>query len=82
MIVIYTNDTIVVGKDKATVEKVILDIATKFTIMSSDKIADFLGVNISLDNKMNMVTLSQPHLIGSIINEDTSYSGIKYCCTS
>jgi hypothetical protein len=70
MIVIYTDDTIVAGKDKETVEKVITDIATKFTITSSDKNADFLGVNISFDNEKRTVTFSaQPHLIRSIIKD-------------
>jgi Reverse transcriptase (RNA-dependent DNA polymerase) len=69
IIVIYTDDTIVAGQDKGTVEKVIKEIGSKFTITSSDVVADFLGVNITFSQDRRKITFSQPQLIRSIINE-------------
>jgi Reverse transcriptase (RNA-dependent DNA polymerase) len=69
ILVIYTDDTIVAGKDCESAAKVINEISTKFTITSNDKISHFLGVNISFATDNNQITFSQPQLIKTIIND-------------
>jgi Reverse transcriptase (RNA-dependent DNA polymerase) len=66
IIVIYTNDTIVTGPDAKEVDQAILLIKSHFNITCSDKVEDFLGVNIAYQDEGSF-TLSQPHLIKSII---------------
>jgi Reverse transcriptase (RNA-dependent DNA polymerase) len=68
IIVIYTDDTIVTGPDAKEVNQAIDLIKSKFDIVSSDKVEDFLGVNISYQDG-DKFTLSQPHLIKSIISD-------------
>jgi Reverse transcriptase (RNA-dependent DNA polymerase) len=67
-IVIYTDDTIVTGPDAKDVNHAIELIKTQFNITSREKVEDFLGVNISYQEG-NLFTLSQPHLIRSIISD-------------
>jgi hypothetical protein len=69
IIVIYTDDTIVAGKNRETVEHAIKEIGQKFPITSSDVVADFLGVNISFSEDKHKLTFSQPQLIRSIIKD-------------
>jgi Reverse transcriptase (RNA-dependent DNA polymerase) len=68
VMIIYTDDTIITGPIKSDVEESIELIASKFKITTSDKIEDFLGVNIArLDE--DTFKLSQPHLIKSILSD-------------
>jgi hypothetical protein len=56
----------VTGPEAKDVDQAIKLIRSRFNITSSDKVEDFLGVNISYQEG-NIFTLSQPHLIRSII---------------
>jgi Reverse transcriptase (RNA-dependent DNA polymerase) len=47
IIVIYTNDTIVMGPDANEVNQAIDLIKSRFNITTSNRVEDFLGVNIS-----------------------------------
>jgi Reverse transcriptase (RNA-dependent DNA polymerase) len=69
VLVIYTDDTIVTGPDEAKVKQVIKDIASKFTITSSEGVEDFLGVNTAINPQKGEIKFSQPQLIRSIIND-------------
>jgi Reverse transcriptase (RNA-dependent DNA polymerase) len=68
IIVIYTDDTIVIGPNAEDVNQAIELIKSRFNITSNDKVGDFLGVNISYQEG-DAFTLSQPHLIKSIISD-------------
>jgi Reverse transcriptase (RNA-dependent DNA polymerase)/GAG-pre-integrase domain len=67
VIIIYTDDTIVTGPSEKLIKKAILDIGSRFEITSKDAIEDFLGVKIVKDEVAGTITLSQPHLIDSIL---------------
>jgi Reverse transcriptase (RNA-dependent DNA polymerase)/GAG-pre-integrase domain len=69
MIIIYTDDTIVTGPDPIELDKVVKDIASAFEITSQPAVDDFLGVHVARDHDSGTITLTQPHLIKSIIDD-------------
>jgi Reverse transcriptase (RNA-dependent DNA polymerase) len=69
ILVIYTDDTLIVGPLLEEVEKAIMDIGTSFDITHSDKVEDFLGVNIIIDDDNNTINYTQPQLIKSILKD-------------
>jgi Reverse transcriptase (RNA-dependent DNA polymerase) len=69
IIVVYTDDTIVTGPVQEEVDKAIADIAGEFTITNEPNVSDFLGVKINRDNEKKQYTLTQPHLIQSILDD-------------
>lgn len=69
VLVIYTDDTIVTGKVDSEVDKAIADIGSIFDITSQSKVDDFLGVKVIRNESDGTVTLTQPHLIDSIIKD-------------
>jgi Reverse transcriptase (RNA-dependent DNA polymerase) len=69
IIVIYTDDTIVTGPITSETEKAVADIASQFEITSQPMVNDFLGVHIERDKVDKSVTLTQPHLIQSILKD-------------
>jgi Reverse transcriptase (RNA-dependent DNA polymerase) len=69
IIVVYTNDTIVVGPNPSEVDKAISDIAGEFQITNEPNVSDFLGVKIFRDVEQKQYTLTQPHLIQSILDD-------------
>jgi hypothetical protein len=67
MLIIYTDDTIITGPDPDKIKEIITDIGTIFDITSSERVSDFLGVNVSRNDADGTVTLTQPQLIRSMI---------------
>jgi Reverse transcriptase (RNA-dependent DNA polymerase) len=68
IIIIYTDDTILIGADELEVDKDIADIASIFKITHKDCVSDFLGVNV--DNQADGTTiLSQPMSIEKILKD-------------
>ena len=64
---LYTDDSIIVGPDKAEIDKAIKDIrAAKLNITVEGDIKDFLGVNIHKHDN-GEITFSQPHLIDKVL---------------
>jgi Reverse transcriptase (RNA-dependent DNA polymerase) len=68
IIVIYTDDTIVTGPNVQEVDQAIDLIRSRFSITTSEQVEDFLGVKISYQGDSTF-TLSQPHLIKSIVSD-------------
>jgi Reverse transcriptase (RNA-dependent DNA polymerase) len=69
IIIIYTDDTIVTGPNEANIDKAISDIGSIFEITHQPKVDDFLGVKVTRNETTNEVTLTQPHLIKSILDD-------------
>jgi Reverse transcriptase (RNA-dependent DNA polymerase) len=69
IIVVYTDDTIITGPDTLELDQVVKDIANEFDITSEPRMSDFLGVKIDRDDEAKSVTLTQPHLIRSILQD-------------
>jgi hypothetical protein len=63
--VLSTDDKSVTGPEIQIVEQAIKGISEKFTITVSDKLVDFLGVNINMESTEGEITFSQPQLIKS-----------------
>jgi hypothetical protein len=55
------------GPNKEEVDKTIADISTKFVSTHDPTVSDFLGVKIDRDVQARTYTLTQPHLINSIL---------------
>jgi Reverse transcriptase (RNA-dependent DNA polymerase) len=69
ILVIYTDDTIVTGPNIEEVEKAIKDIANEFVITTEPMVSDFLGVKVTRDVSTKSYSLTQPHLIQSILSD-------------
>jgi hypothetical protein len=69
ILVIYTDDTIVTGPCNEDVQTAVRDIGKKFNITSKPTVDDFLGVKITRDDKAGTLTMTQPHLIDSILED-------------
>lgn len=69
LIIIYTDDTIVTGPSSELSDAAIKDIGDMFAITSQPMVTDFLGVRIDKDEETNTITLTQPQLIQSILND-------------
>ncbi len=70
MYVLYTDDSLLAGPDKAEINKIIdkLQKKAKLSITVEGDLADFLGVGI--DRRLDgIIHLSQPHLINQILND-------------
>jgi Reverse transcriptase (RNA-dependent DNA polymerase) len=69
ILVIYTDDTIVTGPQDEEVQRAVIDIGNKFNITSKPAVDDFLGVKSVRDHKAGTVTMTQPQLIDSILED-------------
>jgi hypothetical protein len=69
IIIIYTDDTIITGPDEKVIDQLIQEIGTVFKITHSETVSDFLGVRIDRDETNGTVSMTQPLLIQSIIND-------------
>jgi Reverse transcriptase (RNA-dependent DNA polymerase) len=69
IIVVYTDDTIVTGPNSSEIDRAISDISKQFVITHDPMVSDFLGVKIERDIEAGTYTLTQPHLIQSIITD-------------
>jgi hypothetical protein len=67
--VIYTDDTIITGPLDSQVKKAVEDIGSKFNITSKSMINDFLGVKIDRNQPDRTITMTQPRLIDSILED-------------
>jgi Reverse transcriptase (RNA-dependent DNA polymerase) len=68
VIVVYTDDTIITGPNSTIINQIIAEIEQVVNITSKDQVDDFLGVNIEY-NTNGKITLSQPKLIQSILDD-------------
>jgi Reverse transcriptase (RNA-dependent DNA polymerase) len=68
MLIIYTDDTIITGNNDKEIDTAIADIASIFEITSKASVSKVLGVNIDR-HVNNTVTLSQPKLIQTILDD-------------
>jgi Reverse transcriptase (RNA-dependent DNA polymerase) len=69
IIAVYTDDTIVTVPNPTEVDKAISDIAGEFQITNEPAVSDFLGVKIHRNIEQRQYTLTQPHLIQSILSD-------------
>lgn len=69
ILVIYTDDTIVVGPKLMEIEAAIADIAKEFVITTAPSVSDFLGVKISKSENAKSYEMTQPQLIDSILQD-------------
>ena len=62
----YVDDCILAGSSKEDIDKCIQDMSTSFRLTDEGDLSDYLGIKIAqLDD--GRITLTQPHLIDSII---------------
>jgi Reverse transcriptase (RNA-dependent DNA polymerase) len=69
MFLVYVDDGILMDPDPEAVEKAMWDLASKFEIEDEGAIDDYLGVKIAKGKEAGSFTLTQPHLIHSILED-------------
>jgi hypothetical protein len=68
LILIYVDDSIIMGPMKTRVQEVIQQIATKFKIQEEGDMCEFLGIQVQ-KGKDGSLSLRQPQLIDSILKD-------------
>ncbi len=68
VVLIYIDDTILLGPMKQEVEDVINIVKSSFDTQDEGNVSDYLGVKIS-KNSDSMITLMQPQIIDSILQD-------------
>jgi Reverse transcriptase (RNA-dependent DNA polymerase) len=69
ILVIYTDGTIVTGPSDKNVQLAVQDIRNKFNITSKPAVDDFLGVKITRNHVTGTVSMTQPQLIDSMLED-------------
>ena len=72
---VYTDDGIFCGKDKAEIDMCMSELGRRFDITDEGDIDEYLGVKVTR-MKNGTIELTQPHLIDSIIS-DLGFKGKK-----
>jgi Reverse transcriptase (RNA-dependent DNA polymerase) len=84
MLVIYTDDTILLGASQDTLLATIMSLSNRFSLKDKGEVNDFLGIRIERDVANGRVTLTQPGLIQTIL-QDLNLTGtsekVKPCAT-
>lgn len=65
---VYTDDGILCGPDKADIDACLLELSQRFEITDEGDIDEYLGVKVTTLTS-GQITLTQPHLIDSIISD-------------
>ena len=65
---VYTDDGILCGPDKNDIDACLTELSQRFEITDEGDIDEYLGVKITTLTT-GQITLTQPHLIGSIISD-------------
>jgi len=66
---VYVDDGILLDPDPAAIEQVMVDLASRFDIEDEGQIDDYLGVKIEKGDEEGTYTLTQPHLINSVLED-------------
>jgi len=68
ILLIYTDDCILLDRNEAGINKAIKDLQSKFSVQDEGNLEDYLGVLIRRQDD-GSIHLSQPHLIDSILKD-------------
>ncbi len=68
VILIYVDDTILLGPTKADVDEIISMLQSSFNLQDEGSMSDYLGVKITT-NQDKTITLTQPQIINSILQD-------------
>ena len=68
VMLVYVDDTILLGPTREGIETVMQLLHSQFSIEDEGEISDYLGVKVT-KNQDGTITLSQPHLIQSILSD-------------
>ncbi len=68
VLLVYVDDSILMGPDNAELEHLLREMHKKFKIQEEGELCDYLGVEIKKEAD-GSITLTQPQLIDSILND-------------
>ena len=84
MLVIYTDNTILLGPSQDILLATIKSLSNQFSLKDKGEVNDFLGIRIERDVANGRVTLTQPGLIQTIL-QDLNLTGtsekVQPCAT-
>ena len=81
VLLVYVDDCILMGPSKDEINEIISDLQGELRMEDQGNLDDYLGVNIKRE-KDNSFTLSQPHLITSILKDlNLDQDNVKGCTT-
>ena len=66
---VFVDDGILYDKDPAKIDQAIADMQSIFTLEDQGEVDDYLGVKVEKNVENKSFTLSQPHLIDSILKD-------------
>jgi len=69
LLVIYTDDCLIFGPSAAHIQNVITSLQTTFLLEDEGEVKDFLGIRVTWDAQKGTITLIQPRLIDSVLQD-------------
>jgi hypothetical protein len=88
IMVVYTNDCLIFAKDDSTIDNLLTSLSDTYLLEDQGATNDYLGIRISKDASTKSITMTQPGLIESILQDlnltfdsktkDTPSLGILY----
>jgi hypothetical protein len=80
IMILYTDDTLIFAREDSTIDQLIKDLSSTFLMEDQGTVNDFLGIRISKDSSTRTITMTQPGLIESIIQDIgfSESSNLKY----
>ncbi len=67
--VVYTDDCLIFAKDDSTIDNLLTSLSQAYLLEDQGAVNDYLGIRISKDNSTQTITMTQPGLIESILQD-------------
>jgi hypothetical protein len=69
MLIIYTNDCLLFAKEDSTIDAVLTALKSTYDLEDQGNVQDYLSIRIQRDPITQTITMTQPGLIKSILND-------------
>ncbi len=69
IMVVYTDDCLIVAKDNSTIDELIMNLSETFHLEDQGTVHDYLGIRIQTDSSNKSISMTQTGLIESIISD-------------
>jgi hypothetical protein len=69
IMIFYTDDTLIFAREDSIIDEVVKNLSLSYNLEDQEAVSDFLGTRISTDSKTKTITMTQPGLIESILQD-------------
>jgi len=69
ILAVYTDDCLIFARQDSTIDELIASLSEIFLLQDQGNIQDYLGIRVTKDNATKTITMQQPSLIESILQD-------------